>query len=1504
MKLDDTAQFGLISETWADPEVDLNQPFVIGQSEAKESLTSAATRAYAMVPGITAATWEEIRAIDPQATPEEFQNYCQGIVKRLFPDYDFAIEKSLSFIYCANEEVNAGYIPSEGDDYIYVTAGLLSFVDNEDQLAAVLAHEFTHLLCEHKGGAYAKQAEELFADHTAVKQLAEGGFDPNEMLRLFKRLKILHDQNDQSIQGLVRDMLSEHGHMDNRISALRTSLTKDWVSQRPDFDSAHAEKSQIPSELLSLLRPLKYSDAFEVAVTNFSRLSIDEKAASLQGLWELADNRTRREKVYELVKSYTREHHHWGSPESARDLKDFLDLHIADREFRTGVDYLDALKTIRKASGNEFATYAPFEPLQLALCELANPDSRLTADEAARIMLEELRGFTEEARPSREFPVLDSDVCRFITYPFLEEKDRFIVPDEPQTFAHLHEAVAQSEALQDVALIYNLVNDPEILHRIPEPKLQEFLNSQSLAGIATVYAMQSRTPDDYDLGPFNVGSHRNVRQLFRERALENALRPPSATSVDSDWTAWSSSISTVLADPSGVYSHGNQLLDLVTSVLPDTGASSQSGEGASWADRLRHNQAFQDLNAFLLKQIDGYGENFLPSYPAYMRAVIEHGKDVFTPGTLTALVGTDYWNRTIATEFREKGDSITFEKTRAAIGVPVPDSLLVVFNRGERSDKAEMVAGWPAHWEAHRYLAQLEEHNGILNKSELNVLLYQLGEAEPGTHVVNGARFDQKLAGAIERSSLWPADAQEQVKLFKELQARKFLPLENPVVQKWTESVYQSLSELPPSSATSRLIARMIAPPLPKHEWREDFCTLFANKSAELLGVDDGSEEYLDAVKKFGQDIRYGPFYDYPGQHHVPFVQLSKAVNSQRDVAIYLEGSEDFSRRETLQQYQDSILAVQAVHTLLSLDNRIATKVLDFLRQEYSEENTQELLNKVAPYQQDALRTLTSKSHFGGAGHIGKMLNVNSSDLRQLHADFWSEGLETRTLIVEALIDRGEGNYDEFLNEILTKSSLANSTNDASSGTAKDTEHGEMLKVIVTEYFDIMPDYVRSKLIAGMLSVDKGDHETQGISAGQALATMAVTLNDPALLKLCQAINSNPGFPKRLRDDVAFAKTDAAPLTRAQLWAVIDNDTGDLAGRVEYLGPNLGNGSYYVVNEARILPPGEEVGNSSVIEQFGKSQALGLLRPNARENAAYGFSALESLADRLTQHEAFSPAALSAFQQAIAEARYMMEHETDTAYGMLQAQDAQAFYDPVAVQIVDKMYRFHTYRWNETGKNHKVMELIEGTPLNKFLADETVPFEQKRDIAQAIVLREICSMLSGSSFDYDRHSGNYIIGSDRTIYVIDTGAKELGQFSFGEKAALGSFLADAVKATVTPGSHMNVGSVYQQYCEEYQEQGEQVPRVVIHAQKALLALGDYAPYLDAGSSFNMVNAIRHYQGTSDNEGRRMIDETISSHFLKQLAGQSPIVSVGIGAFRTMVPEAVGHFRLVDLRESF
>lgn len=299
-KLGATTQSGLTSETAEDTEVDLNHPFTISQSEGVKAHPSGPARAISMVPGITAATWEEIRGIHPRATPE-FSTYCQSIVKRLFPDYDFANERPITFIYCDNQQVNAFYLSTEDNDHVLIYAGLLWFVDNEDQLAAVIGHEFTHLLCEHKGGEYAGQAEELFADHTSVKQLAAGGYDPNEMLRLFERLKVLHDQRDGSIQGLFRDMLSEHGPIDNRISALKTRLTKDWIEKRPDFDSANAEKSQIPPELLHSLRPLKYSDSFEVAVANFSSLSTDQKAASLQELWELADNETRRDKMYELV---------------------------------------------------------------------------------------------------------------------------------------------------------------------------------------------------------------------------------------------------------------------------------------------------------------------------------------------------------------------------------------------------------------------------------------------------------------------------------------------------------------------------------------------------------------------------------------------------------------------------------------------------------------------------------------------------------------------------------------------------------------------------------------------------------------------------------------------------------------------------------------------------------------------------------------------------------------------------------------------------------------------------------------------------------------------------------------------------------------------------------------------------------------------------------------------------------------------------------------------------
>ena len=124
------------------------------------------------------------------------------------------------------DEVNAFALPG---GFIYVYKGLIDAVDNDDQLAGVIAHEFGHITAKHAmkqlqvqygynllqimaigtgnqqmapginlafGSivtGYARE-DEFLADRLAVKYMKEAGYDPNEMKKFLEKLQEINSK--------------------------------------------------------------------------------------------------------------------------------------------------------------------------------------------------------------------------------------------------------------------------------------------------------------------------------------------------------------------------------------------------------------------------------------------------------------------------------------------------------------------------------------------------------------------------------------------------------------------------------------------------------------------------------------------------------------------------------------------------------------------------------------------------------------------------------------------------------------------------------------------------------------------------------------------------------------------------------------------------------------------------------------------------------------------------------------------------------------------------------------------------------------------------------------------------------------------------------------------------------------------------------------------------------------------------------------------------------------
>ncbi len=114
-----------------------------------------------------------------------------------------------------SDEVNAFALPG---GYVFVTTGMLEFVQSKDELAAVLGHEISHVDLRHPVERYQygwklrkvgareagallsfahwlvsvgySQDQEVDADAQGVRLAAEGGYDAAAVLLLFQRMKV------------------------------------------------------------------------------------------------------------------------------------------------------------------------------------------------------------------------------------------------------------------------------------------------------------------------------------------------------------------------------------------------------------------------------------------------------------------------------------------------------------------------------------------------------------------------------------------------------------------------------------------------------------------------------------------------------------------------------------------------------------------------------------------------------------------------------------------------------------------------------------------------------------------------------------------------------------------------------------------------------------------------------------------------------------------------------------------------------------------------------------------------------------------------------------------------------------------------------------------------------------------------------------------------------------------------------------------------------------------
>ncbi len=155
-------------------------------------------------------------------------------------DYQFEWEQ----VVLEEDQVNAFCLPG---GKIVVLSGLMRIIQNDDQLATVIAHEVAHVLARHASERVARERtaghgilslaynrqQESEADHIGVFLMTFAGYDPDESVEFWKQM--------QSAKGAgihLPEVLSDHPSDARRMQQLQAWVTAAKAGKHA-FDSGH-----------------------------------------------------------------------------------------------------------------------------------------------------------------------------------------------------------------------------------------------------------------------------------------------------------------------------------------------------------------------------------------------------------------------------------------------------------------------------------------------------------------------------------------------------------------------------------------------------------------------------------------------------------------------------------------------------------------------------------------------------------------------------------------------------------------------------------------------------------------------------------------------------------------------------------------------------------------------------------------------------------------------------------------------------------------------------------------------------------------------------------------------------------------------------------------------------------------------------------------------------------------------------------------------------------------
>lgn len=460
---------------------------------------------------------------------------------------------------------------------------------------------------------------------------------------------------------------------------------------------------------------------------------------------------------------------------------------------------------------------------------------------------------------------------------------------------------------------------------------------------------------------------------------------------------------------------------------------------------------------------------------------------------------------------------------------------------------------------------------------------------------------------------------------------------------------------------------------------------------------------------------------------------------------------------------------------------------------------------------------------------------LNTQSCLHFKKEFDAAPLEVKALIVNEIITTGKADWEESFNIVSSKL-----FDDA----------GELSKVgsdFLHSYIAARPNSEKTFYLAAMMAAANNKNkssenytnspyspEERNLAKGLRLF---LENSGPAGTKLAQAMASYNGVPEFIRHEMQFAKSEANPPSRWEIFSGND-ETMDKLLRYGPLGKRRGSASFFVTYDL-----GDKI--------------VKIMRRGAQLKANSEFAIYSDMLHTLSSEYQN----ISSFKRLVQNAAENVHIETDLQIGEQQYKDAKKLY-PETVISNDVTFKLQVMDWVARGQDWAIMDKAQGVDFKEL--DE--PY--KTAAAKAVFSTELSNMLSGKRFDSDRHGGQYKFDvQNNVIGIFDTGSMSIVEPTEKERNVLGIVLARTLKGL---RHNQNVANVFSaeidKAADEFYGQeirhNKSIPPYLSEFQRGMLALSDFYAALSAKDMVKcMISAM-------DNDKNRVHPQIVKAFKLE------------------------------------